>query len=167
MKRILRLTACFSLLGAAGLSAQPVTVPALGPRYKQTRERVEILFGRRDGSYPLPDVRTPLFQTAADSPSAGNPAPKPDRDEPEQSDEFRLAEAVAVLKNSGTGGLVSSGGRTIFTYGRKPYKEGDPLGVVLRGGTVVLRITRITTTSVTLTLNGKEAVWRFSNVESR
>ena len=64
---------CFSLCGitsGAFLAAQPVTVPTLGPRYKQTRERAEVLFGHRGGDYPLPDPSFAILQVPAVVPSA-------------------------------------------------------------------------------------------------
>jgi hypothetical protein len=160
MKRILLLCAC--LAGVGSLAAQPVTVPTLGPRFKQTRERAEILFGHRNASVPLPDARAGLFQPPAETtppvaPTTKNPSPE----KPIASDATLLNEILAVLTKSKGGGLVLVANRTVLTYGQKVYRDGDILPVAMRGGTVQVRITRISSNSVTLSLNDHEVVWRF------
>ena len=139
-------------------ATQPVTVPALGPRYKQTRERAEILFGHRNGSYPLPDPRVSLFQTPVEAIPSTQPGKTP-VPEPVGSDETRLAEALAALK--GGGGFLTTEAGTYLTVGTNRYREGDSLPVSVRSGTVELRIVRISGNSATVALNQTEAVLRF------
>lgn len=160
MKRIRWLFVC--LAGCASLAAQPVTVPTLGPRYKQTRERAEILFGRRNGNLPLPDPAAALFQTAVETTPTTTPTPKnPATEKPVASDESLLNEILALLTKTKGGGLVLVGNRTVLTYGQKVYREGDILPVPIRGENVHVRITRISGNAVTLSLNDNEVVWRF------
>lgn len=160
MKRTLLL--CLCLAGGADLAAQPVTVPTLGPRYKQTRERAEILFGHRNGALPLPDARTGLFQTPVEMVQPVTPNPRnPLTEKPVASDETLLNEILAVLTKGKGGGLVLVGNRTVLTYGQKVYREGDILPVPVKGENVHVRITRILGNAVTLSLNDNEVVWRF------
>ncbi|MEO7414691.1 MAG: hypothetical protein ABIZ81_15180 [Opitutaceae bacterium] len=155
----LRTIICGTLLTVASAAAQPVTVPALGPRFKQTRERAEVMLGRRNGSYPAPDVNLSLFQTPVTATvTSANTEPEP---EPVGSDETLLAEAFATLTKGKGGILVTPDGRAHLTVGPKTYRQGENLPVVLRTGTIDLRIARITGNSVTLTLNESEVVWRF------
>lgn len=160
MKRTLLLCACLAAIGS--VAAQPVTVPTLGPRFKQTRERTEILFGHRNGSFPLPDARAGLFQLPPDTTPAATPATKnPSTEKPVASDETLLNEILAVLTKSKGGGLVLVANRTVLTYGQKVYREGDILPVLMRGEKVHVRITRISSNSVTLALRDNEVIWRF------
>jgi hypothetical protein len=160
MKTTLLLCALFA--GVGSLAAQPVTVPALGPRYKQTRERAEILFGARNGSFPVPDARIGLFQPPTEtSPSVTQAAKSPVIEKPVASDETLLNEILAMLTKSKGGGLVAVGNRTVLTFGQNVYREGDILAVPMREGPVRVRITRISGNSVTLALNDSEVVWRF------
>ena len=154
-----------ALLGTGGVQVQPVTVPTLGPRYKQTRERADILFGRRDGSYPLPDPRFGVFQGPAEPPPpvASTPKSTPTQ-KPPGYDEALLEEVLAVLTkgNRGKGGIVvTPTGRTVLTVGQRVYREGDTLSVPVRGTNVEVRIARISGNSVTLALNENEVFWRF------
>jgi hypothetical protein len=148
---------CVSLLALGSLAAQPVTVPMLGPRFKQTRERAEVLFGRRNGAYPRPDAGVNLFQSPAEtvrSPDTPEPGPV-------GSDEMLLSEAVAVLKRGGGGTVLAPNGSMLLSVAGKSHGEGDSISVPLRTGTIDLRIIRISGKNVTLRLNQSEAVLRF------
>jgi hypothetical protein len=151
-----------SLLPLATMAAQPVdqpiTVPSFGPRFRQIRERAEVLFGRRDGAFPPPDARLNLFQNPEGTVIVQQG--KVPELEPMGSDETLLNEAVAALK--GKGGFAIQGNRTFFAVGGKNYGEGDSISVPLRAGPVLLRVTRISRSGVTLTLNQVEAEIRFN-----
>ena len=157
-----RLKLCaFIVLGVGAVQAQPIAVPALGPRFKQTHERAEALFGPRNGTHPLPDAQLNLFRASADiapprvTPAAGE-APRPVL----PADQTILQEALAALKKGG-GGLVAIGGRTHLTFNQKVYKDGDSLSIPVRGKAVEIHITRISSSSVILSLNESEVVWWF------
>lgn len=154
------LTVCILIIFAGTAPAQPITVPSLGPRFKQTRERVDTLFGPRDASRPPPDPQLNLFRAPSE---AAIPRTAPRTRAPVNhaaSDEFVLQEALAVLKKGG-GGIVMLGDRTRLTFNQKIYRDGDYLVVQVRGSVIRLKIVLITSNSVTLALNESETVWRF------
>ncbi|MEO6567680.1 MAG: hypothetical protein ABIO94_02870 [Opitutaceae bacterium] len=148
---------CGCLFAIASVSAQPVAVPAFGPRFKQIRERADVMLGRRNGSTPPLDTNINLFQTP-NTPTA-SPADNTPEPEPVGSDDTLLAEALVVLK--GKVNTMVREGRSVVSVGPTSYREGESLPVQLRTGKINLRITRITANSVTLALNESVKVFRF------
>lgn len=150
-----------AFLLSSWLLAQPITVPALGPRFKQTRERVNVLFQYRDGSYPALDPEINLFRPLPDL--AVRPAAPKEILPSAQSgdaDESLLNQALVSFKKGG-GGIVIASGHAHLTFNQKIYKEGDYISVGVGNKLLRILISRITTNSVTLNLNDTEAVWRF------
>jgi hypothetical protein len=152
------------VLLSSTLLAQPVTVPALGPRFKQTRERIDSLFQQRDPNRSLPDQQptTNLFRPLLDSENSRPvPSTQATSTEPrEDIDETVLNQALLILKKGG-GGIVTVMGRTHLTYNQKIYKEGDYISVALGDRLRRILIRGISTNSVTLALHDSQVVWRF------
>jgi hypothetical protein len=160
MKTILRVCAGLScVVSLTAALSPPPTAPNFGPRFRQTRERADVLLGHRDGSYPVPDPRANLFQAPAEASLATQTANTPDP-EPAGSDETLLADAVNALKAS-RGGFVSLNGIAYLSVGTQRYREGDSLSVPLRSGIIEIRVISIGSKSAILRLNDVEATLRF------
>lgn len=145
----------FFVFGACLLaSAQPIVVPSLGPRYKQTRERVDELFRYRNGTLPVPDPQLNLFRVAAYN-SVFPELPVQTRvDEPAVSDEMILKLAVATLK----GGTLTVGGRSYLTINQKRHTEGDIIVIRVRDRPVSLLLKHLTPNSATFSYKSAEIV---------
>jgi hypothetical protein len=152
---------CALLFFSAGrAAAEAIVVPALGPRFKQTRERTDALFGLRTGTLPPSDSQTNLFRASAELTPPRQTTQIDVSRSNQPSDETILQEALAALKKGG-GGLVALGGRYHLTFNQKVYKDGDVILVPVRGRSVEIRIIRVSVGSVTLALNDNEVVWWF------
>ncbi|HEX2853799.1 MAG TPA: hypothetical protein VHO24_11215 [Opitutaceae bacterium] len=136
--------------------AEPVVVPMLGPRYKQTRERIEVLFRYRNGDLPPLDTSVNLFRIAPHS-SAPPELPQTKVEEPAPPDEMILKLAVATLK----AGTVTARGRSYLVINKKQYEEGDFIPTLVRGKTVRLLLKRVSQNTATLSYNGVEMVASF------
>ncbi len=144
-------------------NAQPVTVPALGPRYRQTRERIDALFQYRNGTYPLSDPSRDLFRFGdAPPPQISTEANKLDLT-PSDSDD-------AILRRAITGfnlGRIGQGGVSYVTVNEKRYKEGESVPTRLRDRDkpVFLFVKYVTLTSVTFSYHTAEQVIQFASLK--
>ncbi len=154
------LLALLGVCAGAGGRAEVITVPALGPRFKQTRERIADLFQNRNGTYPVPDPRQNPFRTGTDPVGESTPtatavpaaALSPD------SDAAILRQGIATIK---VGGWLVNRGVPYVTINQRSYKEGDVILVRVQAKAVYLRVKGITQNTVTLTLNEAELTLRF------
>jgi hypothetical protein len=138
--------------------AEPVVVPSLGPRYKQTRERVEELFRYRNGKVPAPDPKTNLFRVAPYNTVLPDlPVQTTKSEEPSAPDEVILRLAVATLK----GGTLTIGGQSYLSVNKKRYQEGDRIVTKVHDKPVVLILKRLAQKTATLSLNEAEIVVQF------
>lgn len=141
-----------------GAQAQPVTVPSLGPRYKQTRERVEELFRYRNGNVPPPDPKLDLFRVVPYSGSPPPELPTPTKvEEKSLPDEVLLKLAVATIK----AGTVTQGGRSYLIANKKRYEAGDFVVTVVRGKPVRLQLKYVAHNTATFAYGEAEMVASF------
>ena len=123
----------------------PATLPPPDPRQNPFRA---------PASAPAPAPTTLVVTTpAAPGAPATEPAPPPVNPNVEL-----LKEAVKQLKYSG---VTERDGRTYLTINQAFYKEGDVIRVTVKGRTVLLRATKVTRTSLTVTLNDAEQTLKF------
>ena len=158
--------AVMPVLGGEPASAEKAPAPPLSPRFKQVRERIDVLFQNRNETPPPPNPRLNPFRPpglpvsnpdpAQLSPDLGlslTPAPVIPA-----SDLARLQEGVATLKVSGT---FEKDGRLYLVINAKPYKNNDVIQTQVQGEPVYMRVREISRRSVTVALNDAEMTLRF------
>ena len=151
-------------------AAKNLAPPPLSPRFLQVRDRVKVLYGSRDETRPAPDPRYNPFRTppvAPVEPVAVVPAPGASKDSVAPTpppvpavttNVAQIKQAVALLKVTG---FVERDGRILLNINQALYKEGDTVKVTLKGQSVLLRIKKLTRTSLTLTLGDAETTLNF------
>jgi hypothetical protein len=164
---------------AASTSVTPATPPKtsvpnpLAPRFKQVRDRIEVLFQNRNDVPPPLEPRfnpfrsptAPAAPTLATAPlptvgtanaegASTSPVPPP----PANTNLATLQQAVATLKVSGVFEIT---GKSHLVINARPYKEGDVVQTLVAGETIYLRVREISKRSVTLVLNDAEMTLRF------
>jgi hypothetical protein len=152
---------CFAsmllLATAWSAQAQPVSVPALGPRYKQTHERIEALFQYRNGTYALPDTKLNPFRSG--ELAMTQPTPDLKREQPPQdSDDAVLRRAISMLQLA----RMEFGGVSILVANQKPFKAGETMPVRFRDRTVQIVVKDITPAGVTLVYGTAESFQSFA-----
>ena len=154
----------------AAAAAKASVVLPLGPRFKQTRARIEDLYRHRNAP-PEPltaksnPFRPPGIAAATVAPVRSAPSgpvepgtePVPAAADP-QTAQMLLQQGTAALKISG---FFEIAGVTHLVINRRPYKEGDVVPTQVNGEAVYLRVRSIVDRSVTLTLDGVETTLKF------
>lgn len=153
-RRSLILFVCGACLTAL---AQPVLVPTLGPRYKQTRDRVEEMFRYRNGKAPELDPKVNLFRISSHNTEAPD-IPVQTKQEPAAPDEVILKLAIATLK---AGTVIKDGRAYLVVDGVRRYEEGDFVTATVRGKPVRLLVKRVGQNTATLAYNSAETVAKF------
>ena len=149
----------------AKANAKTPAAPALSPRFRLVRERIDDLYRHRDAAAPDNEQRFDPFRAAGASgaplPSVGASGPSangaPAATTP-TADLALLQQAVATLKVSG---IVEFGGRQHLAVNARPYKEGDIIQTQVQGQPLYLRVRQISRTSLTVTLNEAEMTLKF------
>jgi hypothetical protein len=165
-----------AVAAAAGLSmaaeapatakSPPASQPPLSPRFKQVRQKIDVLFKNRGETPPAPDPRQNPFRPAgavavADAGRAAGASGEvnlPAVPEPPSSDLTKLQGSVATLK---IGGRLQTGGQLYLMINGKPYKENEVITTQVQGEPVYLRIRQISSREVTLGLNEAEMTLKF------
>ncbi len=138
----------------AGATAQSLTPVDLA-RVKRVDDRINALYATRSGSpAPINLRHNPFLIGSALPPETRTPTGSV---EPMSDDEL-LRRAAATLRVSG---FLEVGGRKRLSINTANYAVGDVIPVRLTSGPVVLRVTDITTRSVTLQLNAAEFILSF------
>jgi hypothetical protein len=138
--------------------AQPIAVPALGPRYKQTRERIDALFQYRNGTYALPDTAQNPFRTGEIAQTTPTPDTAKRDPVPPDSDDAILRKAIASIQLA----RMEVGGVSILVANRKQYKAGDSISIRFRDHTVNILVKDISPIGVTLSYNTVESFQSFA-----
>ena len=137
------------------------TKPApLSPRFQQVRDRMNALFQNRSEPLPPIDAAKNPFRIAGAVPPAAAPANKDGTPAaaPVNTDLELLKQGATQLKING---FVERDGRIHLTINQALYKEGDVIKVAVKTQTLYLRLTKVTRTSLTLTLNAAETTLKF------
>ena len=132
------------------------------PRFKQVRDRIDVLFQHRNEPPPPPDARSNPFRTPGATPlpapsagpKGGETALAPDM----ATDLSLLQQSVATLRVSG---VFEIAGRSHLVINARPYKEGDVIQTQVLGEAVYLRVREISKRSVTLELNEAQMTLKF------
>lgn len=143
-----RLLLLFAIAGGCLSAAQPITVPALGPRFKQTRERIDAIFKYRTGEDSVPDPKLNLFRTAT-APATAPEIPDVRKNEPVDSDEVILQQTVASLRRSN----MKRGDQLLLLINQKTYQEGSIVPTRYKDRPVLLEIKAVSENSVTFGYN--------------
>jgi hypothetical protein len=156
---------------ASAPAAKSNTPPPLSPQFQRVRDHIKALYGIRDEPRPASDPRknpfrppvtasietapTPPRDAASAAMLPGGPVPAPaDTTAPSVNSNLTLLkQAVAQLKINGT---VEREGRMHLQVNQVLYREGDVIKVTVQGQTLLLRISKMTRTSLTLMLNDAE-----------
>jgi hypothetical protein len=155
-RRSLILLVCGACLTAL---AQPILVPTLGPRFKQTRDRVEEMFRYRNGKAPELDPKVNLFRISSHNTESPEVPVQTTKQEPEAPDEVILKLAIATLKAAT---IITGDGRAYLVVdGKKRYEEGDFITATVRGKPVRLLVKRVGQNTATLAYNSAETVAKF------
>jgi hypothetical protein len=133
--------------------------PPRSPRFQQVRDRINALFQNRSRTPPPIDPAKNPFR-GADAPP---PVAAPAKDgaaapAPVNSDAELLKQGVAQLKMSG---FVETKDGLHATINQALYKQGDTIKVTVKGQAVYLRVSKLSRTSLTLTLNAAETTLKF------
>ena len=145
--------------------------PPLSPRFQQVRDRIKALYGNRDEPRSPYDPRQNPFRSqvvAAEPPPVATtttttpgqtlpPLAPPPPPPAEDSNLALLKQAVTQIKPSGT---YTVQGRVHVSISSNLYKEGDIVKTTVKGQVVLLRITKLSLTSLTFTLNDAEMTIR-------
>ena len=158
-------------------AALPPPPLPLSPRFLQVRDRVKQLYGNREEPRPPIDSRNNPFRS---QPVVGTPTPAPASSAPQLASTTTpatgapvvepppppaanpnlalLKQATALLKVTGA---VERDGRTLLNINQALYKEGEVVKVTIKGQSVLLRIKKLSRTSLTLTLGDAETILNF------
>lgn len=157
-------------------TAKPAPVLPLTPRFQQVRERINVLYGNREAppppidarhnpfrSQPIASAPTPPASTAASGPAGTGPAPATlpvgePLPPPANPNIALIKQAAALLRVTG---FVERDGRTLLNINQALYREGETVKVAVKGQTVLLRIKKLSRTSLTVTLGEAEHTINF------
>lgn len=138
-----------------------VTVP-LTPRFRQIRDRTNVLFHDRLETPPPPDPRYNPFRAPGTVPimvaTVGNDGSPTMAPAAPSNDLVTLQQVVATLK---IGGTITRQGRLFLTINSGLYKERDIISITVQDQPVHLRVRQITATSVMFSLNDAEYTLKF------
>jgi len=139
-------------------AAKPAAPPALSGRFLVVRDRIKALYGNRDEPRPPFDPRQNPFRTQAIAPAEPPPvargtttSPLPGAaghapaTPPVDPNVTLLKLAAAQIKMTG---FVERGGRMFLNLNQAFYKEGDVIKVTVKNQPVLLRITKLSRTSL-------------------
>lgn len=148
--KLLRLTLLSLGLLVAGLPALNALAPIDLSRLKRINDRIDYLYKARSEPPAPINIRHNPFRIGAE-PLPADPRGLPADESPlTATDEELLLRAAATLRITG---VLETGGRMRVAINTVNYSEGDVIQVRLPGGPVFLRVTTITSRSVTLRLN--------------
>lgn len=157
----------------AAAAKAPSPVP-LSPRFQQVRDRIKVLYGNRDNPPPpidgrhnpfrsqpiavtppptAPGEKPPPANTTAPGATPAEPAPPP-----VSSNVALVKQAAALLKVTG---FVERDGRTLLNINQALYREGETIKVAVKGQSVLLRIKKLSRTSLTVVLGEAEHTINF------
>jgi hypothetical protein len=146
----------------ASKTKEAIKPAPLSPRFQQVRDRMNALFQNRSEPPPSIDPAKNPFRAAGAPPPPvaiankdGAPASAPP---PIITDLELLKQGATQLK---VNGFVERDGRTLLTINQALYREGDVIKVTVKGQAVYLRVSKLSRTSLTLTLNAAETTLKF------
>ncbi|MBI5770500.1 MAG: hypothetical protein HZA93_22170 [Verrucomicrobia bacterium] len=161
----------------AEAAAKPPPALPLSPRFLVVRERINLLYGNRDAPPPPIDARHNPFRSqpiaVAPTPAPGSggapvapgaPAAPPGTPPTEPAPPpvnpgiALVKQAAALLRVTG---FVERDGRTLLNINQALYREGETVKVAVKGQTVLLRIKKLSRTSLTVTLGEAEHTINF------
>lgn len=143
-------------------SATALALRRIAERYALTNARISTLLDRRRNPAPLPSslpnpfyrpLELPPGETAPGEPAESTVLPAA----PDESDLDTLARFAAALRISG---LTILNGVTHLTINGTLCKMGDIIPIEIKGRTIYIQVTKITTDELTLGLNQERQVVR-------
>jgi hypothetical protein len=152
-----------SAIKALAAKAQQQDSP-LKARFHRVRAEMDGLYHYRLKPIPFDASANPFRLTpgmaaaaaAPPTPAAGSktPEPAPQNANPDEFGDTLLAHAIALAR---LGGVVVMNDTTQLTVDGQLHKQGDVFTVKVRSRLVLIRIKKLTTTSVTLALDDPES----------